>query len=91
MALNVSRTGQIHSECISNGVKNIPAGAVFSRDEKKPFYIKNIGEDPVTLTVKLAGANEASSPTAFYPGWNVELVEEITAAVPEGATIQWGE
>lgn len=54
----------------------------------EPFAIKNLGEEPVDLEVKLVGM-EGFITTTFYQGWNVELVVEVRN-VPTDARIQGG-
>lgn len=41
------------------------------------FLVKNITEENITANVKLANSDVMVS-TVIYPGWNVELVKEIS-------------
>lgn len=52
-----------------------------------PFVVKNITEDPVTLSVRLANQDDFIV-TTFYPGWNPELLIEIEDIPAD--TLQWG-
>ena len=54
----------------------------------EPFAIKNLGEEPVSLEVKLVGMDDFIT-TTFYQGWNIELVVEVRN-VPADAMIQGG-
>lgn len=54
----------------------------------EPFAIKNLGEEPVDLEVKLVGMDDFIT-TTFYQGWNIELVVEVRN-VPAEARIQGG-
>lgn len=49
---------------------------VFQLPGLQSFNIKNIGSDPITLKVMLAGMDEYVD-TTFYPGWNPEIVIKI--------------
>lgn len=54
----------------------------------EPFAIKNLGEEPVELEVKLVGMDSFVT-TTFYQGWNIELVVEVRN-VPDDVKIQGG-
>lgn len=51
------------------------------------FLIKNISGDNITCTVKMLSSDEAIQ-TVFYPGWNPEIIKEIT--VETNNTLQYG-
>lgn len=51
------------------------------------FLVKNISGDNITCTVKMLSSNEAIE-TVFYPGWNPEIIKEIT--VETNNTLQYG-
>lgn len=94
MARKYTRTGYAHSDSISNGPYAIPEMNGFKRidpdneSELLPFYVKNIGNTNVQLTI-IPAASDTETTTVFYPGWNVELIKEIKGVVP--ANLQWGE
>ena len=54
---------------------------------KKPFLLKNVTEDPITVEVVLAGMDEPIT-TVLYSGWNVELVKQVNNA--QADTLQYG-
>jgi len=64
---------------------NLVAG-LFS-EPKNGFYLKNLGDVPVTVLAKAFYMEEAVQ-TVLYPGWNVELFKEVT--IVEGQNIQYG-
>ena len=68
----VNNDGLTNSLQISK-LGNIPAG---NFKLGLYFLVKNITDNNITIQVKMPGANDFIS-TVFYPGWNVELVEEI--------------
>lgn len=47
--------------------------------QKQPFLIKNITEDNVEVEIVPAGQTTAIT-TVLYPGWNVEIVNQINNA-----------
>lgn len=51
------------------------------------FLVKNISGDNVTCTVKMLSSDKAIE-TVFYPGWNPEIIKEIT--VETDNTLQYG-
>lgn len=55
--------------------------------KKQPFLIKNITEDNVEVEIVPAGQTEAVT-TILYPGWNVEIVNQINHALAN--TLQYG-
>lgn len=55
--------------------------------QKQPFLIKNITEDNVEAEIIPAGQIEAIT-TILYPGWNVEIVNQINNALDN--TLQYG-
>ena len=59
-----------------------------SYEQEYPFLIKVLGENAVTLTVKMASDNEEIE-TVFEPGWNVEIVKSVSN-IPAGTSIQIG-
>lgn len=73
-SLQVSRMG-----AITAGVFKLPTG--------QPFLIKNITEDNITMSVKLANMSDFID-TIIYPGWNPELIVEVQNAA-EGQ-LQYG-
>lgn len=62
-------------------------GSSFTLPNGVYFLIKNITENNITVDVKLANSDGFIS-TVMYPGWNVELVKEITGVVDN--TLQFG-
>lgn len=52
---------------------------------KRPFLVKNITEDNITATITTLGGDTLE--TVFFPGWNPELVVEVSKA-PDG--LQYG-
>lgn len=56
----------------------IPTGT-FKLENYKPFLIKNITEDNVSVSIRLANM-PAPITTILYPGWNPELVIEVMDA-----------
>lgn len=59
-----------------------------SYEQEYPFLIKVLGENAVTLTVKMASDKEEIE-TVFEPGWNVEIVKSVSN-IPDGTSIQIG-
>lgn len=55
--------------------------------QKQPFLIKNITEDNVEVEIIPAGQTAAIT-TVLYPGWNVEIVNQINNAPAD--TLQYG-
>lgn len=55
--------------------------------KKQPFLIKNITEDNVEVEIVPAGQTEVVT-TILYPGWNVEIVNQINNAPAD--TLQYG-
>lgn len=55
--------------------------------KKQPFLIKNITEDNVEVEIVPAGQTESIT-TVLYPGWNVEIVNQINNAPAD--TLQYG-
>ena len=55
--------------------------------QKQPFLIKNITEDNVEVEIVPAGQTTAIT-TILYPGWNVEIVNQINNAPAD--TLQYG-
>lgn len=55
--------------------------------KKQPFLIKNITEDNVEVKIVPAGQTKAVT-TILYPGWNVEIVNQINNAPAD--TLQYG-
>lgn len=51
------------------------------------FLVKNISQDNITCSVKMLSSDEAIE-TVFYPGWNPEIIKEIT--VETNNTLQYG-
>lgn len=51
------------------------------------FLVKNISQDNITCSVKMLSSDEAIE-TVFYPGWNLEIIKEIT--VETDNTLQYG-
>lgn len=47
--------------------------------QKQPFLIKNITEDNVEVEIVPAGQTTGIT-TVLYPGWNVEIVNQINNA-----------
>lgn len=60
-------------------IGNIPSGNFKLGSPKEVFLIKNLTDDTLTLTVKLAG-NDEFIETKVYPGWNPEIISEIQGA-----------
>ena len=59
-----------------------------SFEQEYPFLIKVLGENAVTLSVKMASDNEEIE-TVFEPGWNVEIVKSVSN-IPAETSIQIG-
>lgn len=55
--------------------------------QKQPFLIKNITEDNVEVEIVPAGQTAAII-TVLYPGWNVEIVNQVNNAPDD--TLQYG-
>ena len=51
------------------------------------FLVKNISQDNITCSVKMLSSDEVIE-TVFYPGWNPEIIKEIT--VETNNTLQYG-
>lgn len=66
LSLQVSRLGAITT-------------GTFKLDNYKPFLIKNITDSNVSVSIRLANMS-APITTILYPGWNSELVIEVTGA-----------
>lgn len=68
---------------------NIPSGIfnITVSGKKQPFLIKNITEDNVEVKIVPAGQTETVT-TILYPGWNVEIVNQINNA--PAYTLQYG-
>lgn len=71
-----------HVGAIPSGSFNIIIGK-----QKQPFLIKNITEDNVEVEIIPAGQIAAIT-TVLYPGWNVEIVNQINNAPAD--TLQYG-
>lgn len=71
-----------HMGAIPSGNFNITIGG-----KKQPFLIKNITEDNVEVEIVPAGQIKAVT-TVLYPGWNVEIVNQINNALAD--TLQYG-
>lgn len=71
-----------HMGAIPSGYFNI----TISR-QKQPFLIKNITEDNVEVEIIPAGQTAAIT-TVLYPGWNVEIVNQVNNAPAD--TLQYG-
>jgi hypothetical protein len=54
---------------------------------ERPFLIKNITDENITIEVRLANSPSFIS-TVFYPGWNPELIIEVKT-VPSNS-LQYG-
>lgn len=67
----------------------IPLGkfSITVSGQKQPFLIKNITEDNVKVEIVPAGQRKAIT-TVLYPGWNVEIVNQINNAPAD--TLQYG-
>lgn len=63
---------------------NIPAG---SWNPGIMFLIKNITEEPITVSIRPAGQEEFIT-TVLYSGWNVELVNAVDNVTEN--TLQYG-
>lgn len=63
---------------------DIPAGDYIPN---RSFLIKNITEDNITITGRLAGNMQVVS-TVVYPGWNPEIFYELENVVKN--TLQFG-
>jgi len=83
----VSESGQVGKFGVITGV----ASANFSiGDRKEPFNVKNNTNGNITLSVMPAGGNAYVS-VVFFPGWNVEIVNEIaTNAAISDTDLSWG-
>lgn len=68
---------------VPTGTFNISNGA----GGKIPFLLKNITEDNITVDIVPAGQSNSIS-TILYPGWNVELVNQVNGASAD--TLQYG-
>jgi len=88
--LNTTKSGQPINLIITKTPRSIPTGSPFKRADGLGFYIKNNGTDPVTL--KVVGVDDShAEDTTIFPGWNLEMVKEISSAVPADTNLQWGE
>lgn len=59
-------------------------------DKDRVFLIKNDGDDPITLNVRLATMKpDEWISTIFDVGWNPELIVEIQN-VPANTNLKWG-
>jgi hypothetical protein len=88
--LLATQDGQPINLIITKTPRNIPAGNGFKRSNNLGFFVKNNGDDKVTLTV--IGVNDDTAvETSFFPGWNLEMIKEITSVIAEGSNLQWGE
>lgn len=71
-----------HMGTIPSGKFNITVSG-----QKQPFLIKNITEDNVKVEIVPAGQTKAVT-TVLYPGWNVEIVNQVNNAPAD--TLQYG-
>ena len=73
----MSRKGT--SDAANIGIlKNVDMSAGYKGES--PVNVKNIGSEPVTLSVHMFDAPAGVFvETVFYPGWNPEIVDEIQA------------
>lgn len=86
----LNKLGVANSLQIST-IGNISIGDMYPNFELEDggyFLIKNITDSNITLNVKLAN-NSTYVDTVFYPGWNVELVTDISMVTKDNA-LQYG-
>lgn len=64
----------------------------FQLEDGNCFQIKNEGEEPIELTVQLAGMNDEETVTTnFDPGWNPEIVRRVVGILgSENYNLKWG-
>lgn len=64
----------------------------FQLEDGNCFQIKNEGEEPIELTVQLAGMDEEEAiATNFDPGWNPEIVRKICNIIYHQCdNLKWG-
>lgn len=61
----------------------------FSLPDGQCFNIKNDSDQPVQLTVQLAGMEEFIT-TTFYVGWNPEIVKVVRMGSTTNDSLMWG-
>lgn len=63
----------------------------FKIRDGQPFNIKNDGEQPVKLSVQLAGMDDGDFiETNFEVGWNPEIVKAVKRNSLSGINLKWG-
>lgn len=87
-----TKTGTVHSFCISKSDTMLLVTADFALSDGTEFYIKNNGDEAVTLGVKYKNndAEDDFIDTRIDPGWNSDLVVAVEKNTTAGLDLQWG-
>lgn len=89
--MNKTRSGeQVSAQIGKMGVIALTDSG-FSLPDGQPFNIKNDGNAPVNLSVRLAGMESGDFiETQFACGWNPEIVSEIKPTSLANTNLKWG-
>jgi hypothetical protein len=87
-----SRSGEMVSPQVAKmGTISIASGN-FKLENGQSFLIKNDGDSPVFLNVKLAAMddNDDYVTTRIDCGWNPELIKEVAQDASLNVNLKWG-
>lgn len=89
--MNTTRSGEQVSAQISKMGVVVLTDSGFSMPDGQCFNIKNDGNAPVVLSVRLAGMPDGDFiETQFDCGWNPEIVKEIAPTSLANINLKWG-
>lgn len=89
--MDKTRSGEQVSAQIGKMGVITPDKSGFSMPDGQCFNIKNDGDEPVILSVRLAGMKDGDFiETKFDCGWNPEIVRAIAPGSLTDTNLKWG-